>query len=255
LDAQQDQRVGERLIFAEFASASGLPVVLDTIESRPPPEPDILCEVKGHGHVAFELGEVVDPAFEQATSERVRTRKAFRAAYGALPPDDRKRIEDCLGGVPAVFVGFARGTSPGKWRHAAKSIVTILAARSRAAQDEDRPHEDERAVWWIPELGEGAEILVRRCTTETPYLGVTELTPVRDPTPHLLEKKFAKKYSTTAPIELLAYFVAAPSPEESDRRLDMLNLLKAETESPYRRVWLFDWFKRKVVLVHPERTF
>ena len=46
-------------VFHEFAHCSGLPII--SIENRSPPEPDILCEVMGEGHVAFELKEICSP--------------------------------------------------------------------------------------------------------------------------------------------------------------------------------------------------
>jgi len=42
----------EREAFMEFASVAGLPIVPGTVESRSPPEPDIVCEIEGRGRVA-----------------------------------------------------------------------------------------------------------------------------------------------------------------------------------------------------------
>jgi hypothetical protein len=41
--------------FAADAATRGLLISLETIESKAPPEPDILCQVGGLGPVAFEL--------------------------------------------------------------------------------------------------------------------------------------------------------------------------------------------------------
>ncbi len=58
----------ERAIFTEFVNVAGLPVLSRSIESRPEPEPDILCELRGEGPVAFELGELIDQGLARAIS-------------------------------------------------------------------------------------------------------------------------------------------------------------------------------------------
>jgi hypothetical protein len=47
-------------IFKEFVSHSNLPIILDSIEKRTPPEPDILCKNHSGETVAFELVEICD---------------------------------------------------------------------------------------------------------------------------------------------------------------------------------------------------
>ncbi len=51
----EDKEARERTIFAECAEIAGLRVREGSAVSRPPPEPDILCEISGEGLVAFEL--------------------------------------------------------------------------------------------------------------------------------------------------------------------------------------------------------
>jgi hypothetical protein len=62
----------ERAIFHEFVAAAQLPVVLESIESRLPPEPDILCEVAGGGRVAFELVRLVDQGLAHAEARAIK---------------------------------------------------------------------------------------------------------------------------------------------------------------------------------------
>ena len=62
----------ELRVFNEFVDCSDLVVVPKSIENRGPPEPDILCEVRDEGHVAFELKELCDPSIAQICSDLVR---------------------------------------------------------------------------------------------------------------------------------------------------------------------------------------
>src|SRR2546422_7762997 len=70
----------ERASFLEFATVAGLPVVTGTVESRKPPEPDILCEVQARGLVAFELVNLIDQGL---------ARMEAQAARGQLPDQDQ----------------------------------------------------------------------------------------------------------------------------------------------------------------------
>src|SRR5439155_21876162 len=109
-----DKAGGERAVFRAFAKASGLPIRLTSIRSRPAPEPDIRCSVVGEGPVAFELGEVVGQLFAETTFRRTPLRQRFRESYAKLSEPVRARIEGQFGGPPGVFVAFPEGTSPGQ---------------------------------------------------------------------------------------------------------------------------------------------
>lgn len=249
MTSAEDQAASERAIFAEFAQVAGLRIRPGSIESRAAPEPDLRCEVEGEGPRAFELGEVISEALETATSERVALRRRFRAAYSALPPDDRARIEACLGGLPEVFVGFRSGTPPGRWRHAVQPILDTLVARARATE----LREGEIPVWQIPPLQALlTDMTVRPTSGSAPFLGVLAVTEVVDSTRRLLDKKFARRYRSDVPVDLLAYYVGAPPPDAHSWRADVLAFIRARWQrSPFRRVWLFDGFARAIVLVHP----
>ena len=59
----------ELSIFREFAIRSCLSIDKNSIQKRPSPEPDILCEIPGKGLVAFELKEICDEAIARVVSE------------------------------------------------------------------------------------------------------------------------------------------------------------------------------------------
>jgi hypothetical protein len=61
----------ERAVFREFAAATRLAVLPESIESRPPPEPDILCMFEGGLRVAFELVRLVDQDLAHVTAQAI----------------------------------------------------------------------------------------------------------------------------------------------------------------------------------------
>jgi len=250
MTASEDQAEAERAIFIEFAAT--VPLAVNSIESRRPPEPDLLCDVEGEGPVAFEVSQVTNESLERAMRGDHKARQEFRAAYNALPSEARLRIVDCLGGVPAVFVGFTPGTPPGQWRRAIKPIIDLLVARSNLSGDE-RLRAGDVSVWQLQGLSSIlTEMAVRASSTAGPFLGCTEAVEVTDTTRRVLTKKLTSRYSSAAPMELLLYR-STPVPRATDWREDLITYIDHQPVSPFRRVWCFDLFDRAVALVHPER--
>jgi hypothetical protein len=59
----------ERFVFRTFIEKSGLQIRLESVESRKPPEPDILCFQDNEGKIAFELVEICDETLARKISE------------------------------------------------------------------------------------------------------------------------------------------------------------------------------------------
>ncbi len=69
MSTEQKKSEAELAAFTEFAQLSGLPIELNSVEKRPPPEPDLRCLVQGEGLVAFELVELCDPNLARAIAD------------------------------------------------------------------------------------------------------------------------------------------------------------------------------------------
>lgn len=243
----QAKATGERAVFRQFAKASGLPIRMNSIRSRVAPEPDIRCTVSGEGSVAFELGEVVGRPFAEATNQRPALRRLFRDEYSSMSEAVRSQLQARLGGPPAVFIAFAHGTSPGRWKYAITPILAMLGERA------DQMVEGEIRVWDIPRLKDVLlEMVVRRASSRSASLHVMELTEVFDETVNLLAKKFAKRYTCRAPVELVAYYISQP-PFDRPGWLEPIETYVSANigASPFRRVWLYDNFERTIRFVTP----
>jgi hypothetical protein len=176
----------ELVIFELFVQAG---LAVRDVEKRPPPEPDILCEVAGQGTLAFEVGEVVGQEFAQATYERPRLRQHFREVYGQLPADVRARIEGHLGGPPILRAEYGKGVSPGRWATAISPILEAISARA------ERLGPGAIDIWHIPGLPD----LLRHLELLPSDGGAAELhasvaTLWLDPTRELLGRKLGKHY-------------------------------------------------------------
>lgn len=80
----------EREVFAEFVDVARLPVVPGSVQSRPTPEPDILCELPGGEKVAFELVQLVDPDLAASLARDIAAGTST-AVWFADPTLDRVR--------------------------------------------------------------------------------------------------------------------------------------------------------------------
>ena len=72
MSAEIEKAATERRVFQEFIEESGLPISPQSVESRKPPGPDILCCHRDEGRIAFELAKICDPAIARKTRGRIR---------------------------------------------------------------------------------------------------------------------------------------------------------------------------------------
>jgi hypothetical protein len=68
MKADQSKASREKQVFLEFIQKSGLPIDLDSVENRVPPEPDILCRHQTQGFIAFELVSLRDADIARTTA-------------------------------------------------------------------------------------------------------------------------------------------------------------------------------------------
>ena len=69
--SEVEKAARDRRAFQEFISRSGLPIGPQSVESRRPPEPDILCRHQDEGQIAFELAEICDPDIARKTRGKI----------------------------------------------------------------------------------------------------------------------------------------------------------------------------------------
>jgi len=82
----------EREVFLAFAEAAGLALVGESLRSREPPEPDLLCEIQGRGIVAFELVELIDQDFRERLASMGRFDRELRAYPEKIAPSLRAAL-------------------------------------------------------------------------------------------------------------------------------------------------------------------
>lgn len=86
--AAASKEAHERRVFLEFAAAAALAVDPRLVVSRPPPEPDLLCDVHGLP-VYFELGRLLDEV-----AQRLKLRSMHAPPGTPLPADGEVRAPE-----------------------------------------------------------------------------------------------------------------------------------------------------------------
>jgi hypothetical protein len=223
-----------------------LPLAIDasSIRSRRPPEPDILCTTAQGVEVAFELVEIVDPAWARSTGDQWAVDPLFQDALSTRAQYDQSFAHRYRNAIVAIrFANF--GT-----RRQAAAIPAVVDLLSSL------PVAFEGAVTREALTPDLAELRVSRvATTQGPVGCVLAVASVDQPIIRQLEFKWRKTYETSRPVELLAYFGVQPV-GALDSWLPAVQEFAEQNwaSSPFQRVWVCDLSVPSVIWLAERRA-
>jgi hypothetical protein len=228
-----EQSATEKSVFLEFAPICGLPIHIETVESRTPPEPDIVCHVDGSGLVGFELTELVDREFMARIGLMAKTRQKLAEAWKTgLSDGESNEFRQRFGNALLHFV-YRPETSQNK-----RQTVTLPVLRELLNLPngfEGIALREDPAFSAVLE-----EVRVDRGGFRGPVLDVDSAGWLGDPTAPAIRKKLSKTYECDYPLELLAYIDIDLLPPE-DAWIAAAEEASAElAASPFRKLWVFD---------------
>jgi len=235
----------ERGIFSEFAQSVGLPVVAGSLQSRPPPEPDVLCEIQGRGPVAFELVELIDQDFQERTAVLGRFNRLLRAYPDELSPVDR-------GAFLQKYANAAIGVTFRPLR--LRDLQAALPELFRWLRVDVRPTANSLDLDRPPALRTAFERIAVRRPMPHLDLSATRAGYLEDPTFGAVhEKLHDKQYTTCHPIELLAYttidLLLPLDVWQATYEQPLRDLLNGST---FQRIWVFSLGQPgELKFVHP----
>lgn len=247
---KDSQRKSELAIFRAFADVCPLNVVLISIETRNPPEPDVVCEIgNGEEKVAFELVEIIDDGWASLTSGQLRDSSSLRDAYKSRTGDQRIALDRRLGNA-LVYVSFCAGISAKRRRAAVLGILEYLSTILPDFTGDWKPPADCALHNTV------RSIRISRGDFAGPEFDVEAVAAIGDPTVDTIRTKWAKNYSSPHPIELLAYYELQPQASEALWLPTLESFLRDNwVWSPFRRVWLFDVGPRTISRVFASAKF
>jgi len=232
------QEKEERIIFQLFAEAAHLPILPGSIRSKPPPAPDIVCEIHGRGTIAFELVEIVTPALVREMGNGQKLKEAFETAC-ERHSEIAVRFRDAI-----IYVGFLKHAPIQQRLSVVTEVVDVLLRHSENTVKNIRvPHKLRKVL---------GEISVTRGVSGGPAFDVMEMTKRTEEIFGQIEKKFKKKYASDHPIELLAYYISQPASDSFNWQSEFHDyVFKTLSGCPFKRVWVYDNWSKAIKYVHP----
>lgn len=229
------QAFAELVTFRRFADVC--PVAIDpvSIEKRDPPEPDIVCRFAESGEeVAFELVEIIDQDWARLTSGQFREAAALRAAYESASGGLRVALDSQLHNA-LVYVEFRPGLASQERKEAVPLILHELSSLPAHQTGIWRPGPGTLLATTL------RSITISRGEFHGPQFDVEAVSFIGDPTVQRIRSKWRKSYSTSRPIELLAFYELQPLMPVDIWKSHLDSFVQVAWNSgPFRRVWLFD---------------
>jgi len=246
------QRQEELAVFRRFVQVCPLPICLDSVESRSEPEPDIRCALEDHTVLAFELTEILDKTVARRRNAMYRALDTFRNLISDLSAYDRGTF-NCRYRDAVFLVSLTPGSSGPKRNQGCRALMTLLLEDSVELLSLG---DYETVV--IPKrrnLSSIQNVRVLRGLASEPRFDVSAGGFFVVPAIDKISAKFKKRYQCDCPIELLAYFDGQPKVTEELWLPALVRFMRAEAErSQFRRIWVYDNKKKRILTVHPEVT-
>ena len=233
-------------VFRAFARVSGLGIDDATIQSRPPPEPDILCETKDGRCLAFELTELIDEAHMKRIAMVLHTKDALsQFLQNHLDEKDRVTFES-LYKRGMLHFDFDENANLIQRKEKFASVFRILL--------ECRPSLSEFVIKHDPELMPVLKsIRVKKSTINGPLFDVAGYGWLGDPTEVAISRKLAKtSYSAEADLHLLAYIDWDILPPSGAWIPAAESAIAALDKSQFVKVWVYNVEKGSVDFEYPK---
>jgi len=226
------KRERERAIFREFANAAGIGGDVECVESREPPEPDILCTFKSGNRTAYELTEIMDEARKQELSDMSASLNHLHDLVKQLPETHpfRNRFANAQ-----FHIRFNENANINARRNICNALPDYLISEGALLTI----RETEYVI--PPSGGQIDSIHVRRGALSGPTFTSSAGGALRTPVVDSVAKKYRKPYKTDHEIQLVAYFdtfhsVVPDSWLPGATEFVMVSLAM----SPFTRVWVLD---------------
>ena len=232
--SDQQQDADELRIFRLFVEASGLAVNLETIQKRPPPEPDIQCEIRELGCTSFELVEIVDPQLARAFGNQLRLQSELS---DAAENHGLSGFSDAL-----IYVRFLNTSGSAQRNKAIPLILAMLQQLTPGFQGDVTIEDDSTVSDAVRSVG------ITRGDFVGPCFQVDGATFISDPVIERIQGKFSKRYDARNRLELLAFYELQPTQRAEIRLPEVEAFVRNNLHSSqFSRVWIFDAGRRAVL--------
>jgi len=230
-------------IFKSFARLCDLPIVGNSIEKRDPPEPDIKCDVKGIGAIAFELTELIDRGFANMVGKQIETKTELDNHYNGL--DVREKEEFYRKYLDAIiFIHFENDYTLRQRKNLFPSIFKNLLSLNDGFEGDTLHNEPrfKKKLKWIS-ISRGVN---------GPIFDDVPVSTIGDPSVSAIKAKFLKQYSINHPLHLLSFIDLNPMFPDHIWLPNVMEYTEQNIkQSQFEKVWVFDFQKKEIKCRYP----
>lgn len=232
----------ERAVFELFCRSQNWWSAEARIESRVPPEPDILFTPASGDPVAFEIVEFMDRDFARTMASDRATEDHMRAGFNELPPSKREQLQASFADSD-IAISFEYGVTERQRAKAVDALLDhLLALPPGWTGVEIRPSGLRPQV---------TQLIVQRGPFTGPIFSVASATWVDDPSIEAIEEKVNSTYKTPHPLELLAYIELNPMFPDDAWIPDLADFCRGLASCPFRAIYVFDVTRGEVLFSWP----
>jgi len=220
-------------VFKKFAPNFPLPIVMNSIEKRKPPEPDILCCLEDGTKIAFELVEIIDEGLARRTFSAINLKCVFDDHLENLPANVKAQFNQTYGNA-LIYIAFQDKISATKCRNSIPIIFEFLLtldSKSEGKYTLSSHNVLGKAVRWVN---------ISRGGFAGPCFDVEAVGFFAEPAYNRIKDKFAKQYCPRSIVELLAYYELQPELPKNYWLPSLKHFLEANLKnSIFNRAWVY----------------
>lgn len=186
---------------------------------------------------------MIDQDLAQRINDQIKMQEALRESYENLSPNVRLEVKKHFGNSLVHVAFHLKSTS--RMRKAAIPLILKLLQSSAPFVGDAQLKVGSRLTNVV------RKITVRGGVSDGPWFNVEAAGSFADPILDRLRQKFARRYKTSVPVELLAYYELQPLPLEWVwGQLDAF--IKAHLAgSLFQRIWVYDHSNKEIKYVYP----
>lgn len=238
------QKEIEKKVFKAFCNLCELTIDINSIQNRPEPEPDILCEIKQNGFLAFELTEIIDRDYANNFNKQIYSINILYDYYSNLSMDQKKQF-DKLYMNARISPFFYEKCTKKKREKVLPQVFEHLLSLDGKFEGITLKNTDK-----YQDILSG--IKITRGRFNRPLFDSPSATLFDDPTLLSITKKFNKKYKSEYPIHLLGYFDLQSRLPEEIWLPSVVNFCKKFIhESHFEKIWIFDFQQGEIIFTRP----
>ena len=243
-DRMNEKAELERCAVLRLAELAALPLDMESVESCSPPEPDVHVKRHSGEFVSFEVTEICNSKNPQFLFSAPIIASIIEEAIESLPHKRQRRFHQRFTNHPLQFT-FRGDVSKSKIQGAISWVLEELIEMEEVecTFSSFTSKQAKSIIAHVKSVG-------NLCNYNGINFSIGGFFNSYAPVVETVEAKLVKRYETTSPIELLAYYGAHAYPSDpSTWRTTLKLILDKRGCGPFQRVWVMDW--KEVSFVYP----